>query len=150
MTDQHAAFFKCFSTTSRNQMAHLLSQQVELSVEELARRVGLKVSTVSRHLQLMRLQNIVSSRSAHPMRYYSLNKGVVSAKCAKFLQYVGGGDDGPRLPLNRRTAARLHDPPTRACRGALPCMTTLVPGMGAMGTPPTVRYALRAQLASCG
>jgi len=111
MTDQHAAFFKCFSTASRNRIVYQLSQHGELSVEELARRVGLKVPTVSRHLQLMALQGIVRSRYAHPARYYSFDRVLVTEKLEQFLESLGATSEGARPNRGRRTAANPGDSP---------------------------------------
>ncbi len=114
MPEQYAAFFKCFSASSRNRMLQLLAQHGELPVEELARRIGLKETTVSRHLQLLGLQGIVKARPAYPMRYYSLNHELVAGKFAQFLDFVGISPDGTRLPGNRQAAAKEHGPPAKS------------------------------------
>ncbi len=93
MPDRFAAFFKCFSTGSRNRMLQLLGQEGELSVEELSRRLGLKEPTVSRHLQLLRLHGIVRLRPESPVHYYSLNKGLLADTFAQFLTFVRAGSE---------------------------------------------------------
>ncbi len=114
MPEQYAAFFKCFSTSSRNRMLQLLAQQGELSVEELARRIGLKETTVSRHLQLLGQQGIVRVRPVHPARYYSLNEDLVARKFAQFLQFLGTASDDARLNLGRRPAAKPDGLPVKS------------------------------------
>ncbi len=114
MPEQYAAFFKCFSTSSRNRMLQLLAQQGELSVEELARRIGLKETTVSRHLQLLGLQGIVKARPVHPARYYSLNEELVAEKFVQFLAFVGLTPEGARPNLSRRAAAKPDGPPVKS------------------------------------
>ncbi len=89
MPDQYAAFFKCFCASSRNRMLRVLAQHGELSVEEIAQRVGLKEPTVSRHLQLLRLHGVVEVRPEPPMHYYSLNGDVVPRRFADFLAFLG-------------------------------------------------------------
>ncbi len=113
MPEHYAAFFKCFSTPSRNRIVRLLAKQGELSVEELARRIGLKETTVSRHLQLLGQQGIVKVRPVHPARYYSLNRELVAGKFAQFLAFVGATRDGAQPNLNRRPAAKPDRPPVK-------------------------------------
>ncbi len=114
MPEQYAAFFKCFSTSSRNRMLRLLAQQGELSVEELARRIGLNETTVSRHLQLLGLQGIVNARNVHPARYYSLNEEFVARKFAQFLAFVGLTPDDAQPNPSRRPAARPDGAPVKS------------------------------------
>jgi len=89
MPDQHAAFFKCFSTWSRNRLLQLLAEHGELSVEELSHQLGLKEPTVSRHLQLLRLHGIVEVRTVPPVHYYSVNRELISRQFGKFLSFLG-------------------------------------------------------------
>ncbi len=89
MPDQHAAFFKCFSTWSRNRMLQLLAEHGELSVEDLSHQLGLKEPTVSRHLQLLRLHGIVQVRPASPVHYYSLNGERIVTQLHSFLSFLG-------------------------------------------------------------
>lgn len=89
MPDQHAAFFKCFSTWSRNRILELLAQHGELSVEELSHQLGLKEPTVSRHLQLLKLHGVVQLRPESPVHYYSLNGIAIVSRFRQFLDYLG-------------------------------------------------------------
>jgi len=89
MPEQHAAFFKCFSTWSRNRLLQLLAEHGELSVEELSHQLGLKEPTVSRHLQLLRLHGIVEVRTVPPVHYYSVNRELISSQFDKFLSFLG-------------------------------------------------------------
>ncbi|MBC7093826.1 helix-turn-helix transcriptional regulator [Candidatus Bipolaricaulota bacterium] len=88
MPDRYAAFFKCFSAGSRNRMLQLLAEHGELAVEEIARRLGLKEPTVSRHLQLLRLHGLVNVRAQAQLHYYSINKERIAQQMRAFLDFL--------------------------------------------------------------
>ncbi len=104
MPDRHAAFFKCFSTWSRNRLLQLLAEHGELSVEELSRQLGLKEPTVSRHLQLLRLHGIVEVRAASPVHYYSVNRDLITKQFNGFLTFLGIDAKSASPPSTSQTA----------------------------------------------
>jgi DNA-binding transcriptional ArsR family regulator len=54
---------------------HILSllQEREMYAQEIVQAVGLSQSTVSRHLQLLERTEIVTTRHAQTMKFYSIN-----------------------------------------------------------------------------
>jgi len=88
MPDQYAALFKALSTPSRTRILHLLAKHGELSVEDLTNRVKLAGPTVSRHLQVLRMQDLVNVRRDAQNRYYSLNKAHLIQRLRSFLKYL--------------------------------------------------------------
>jgi DNA-binding transcriptional ArsR family regulator len=85
MVDPYMLFFKALSSRSRILILRLLSTRGEISVEELAELLHLASPTVSRHLQLLRLQEIVTVRRDAQSRYYSLNKERLGRRFTEFL-----------------------------------------------------------------
>ena len=85
MLDPYVLFFKALSSRSRILILRLLATRGEISVEELAGLLHLASPTVSRHLQLLRLQEIVTVRRDAQSRYYSLNKERLARRYAEFL-----------------------------------------------------------------
>jgi len=89
MSDTHALFFKALSSRSRTKILQILADKGELSVEELTRSLDLAGPTVSRHLQILRLQELVTVRRDAQNRYYSLNRAQLVQKLARFLNDLG-------------------------------------------------------------
>jgi DNA-binding transcriptional ArsR family regulator len=73
MYERYADIFKCFAHRSRLKLMKLLATAEELSVTELAEALGVKHSTISKHLNLLRLQGLVKFRREGQLTYYSLN-----------------------------------------------------------------------------
>jgi DNA-binding transcriptional ArsR family regulator len=88
MIDPHAAFFKSLSSRSRTSILHLLSQNGEMSVDELTSALELAGPTVSRHLQVLRHQELVNVRREAQNRYYSLDLKHLERRFDAFLQYL--------------------------------------------------------------
>ena len=80
-----AVFFKMLSARSRLKLLELLAKNGEFPVEELARQLDLAVPTVSRHLQLLRMQELVSFRQDGAVRYYSIEKAKIAEGISAFL-----------------------------------------------------------------
>ncbi len=85
MFDRHALLFKALSSRSRIKILQVLADRGELSVEELTQSLDLAGPTVSRHLQILRLQEIVSARRDAQNRYYSLNREQLAQRLSSFL-----------------------------------------------------------------
>jgi DNA-binding transcriptional ArsR family regulator len=85
MSDRHALFFKALSSRSRTKILQILANRGELSVDELTQSLDLAGPTVSRHLQILRLQEIVSVRRDAQNRYYSVNRERLAQKFNTFL-----------------------------------------------------------------
>jgi DNA-binding transcriptional ArsR family regulator len=88
MTDPHAAFFKSLSSPSRTAILRLLSQNGEMSVDELTAAVELAGPTVSRHLQALRQQELVAVRRDAQNRYYSVDTKKLEQRFQDFLAYL--------------------------------------------------------------
>ena len=79
-------FFKMLSARSRVQILKLLRNHDDLTVDDLATQLGVSVPTVSRHLQLLRMQNLVTFTQDAQTRYYQVNETEIAKRIAAFLQ----------------------------------------------------------------
>lgn len=86
MTIAHSTFFKALSTPSRVQILKLLTEHDNLTVDDLAGKLSITVPTVSRHLQFMRLLNLVTFEQDAQVRYYSVNEKEITQRFAAFLR----------------------------------------------------------------
>ncbi|MDH7505938.1 MAG: metalloregulator ArsR/SmtB family transcription factor [Candidatus Acetothermia bacterium] len=116
MYERYADLFKCFAQQSRLRLIKLLATAEELSVTELGEALGVKHSTVSKHLNLLRLQGLVKFRREGQLTYYSLNLERIDQVFHEFLDFLRTVDEellamlsaGPQdqrqmaLPLFRR------------------------------------------------
>lgn len=89
MAKTHAMFFKMLSARTRVQILKLLRENDDLTVDELASRLDVTVTTVSRHLQLLRMQDLVTFRQDAQNRYYEVNEKEIAKCIASFLQELG-------------------------------------------------------------
>jgi len=85
----HAGFFKMLSARKRVQILRLLLQNDDLTVDDLAARLEVSVPTVSRHLQLLRMQDLVGFRQEAQVRYYHVNKEEIVRGISDFLADLG-------------------------------------------------------------
>jgi ArsR family transcriptional regulator len=81
--------FKALSSRSRTRLLRFLADREELSVDELTQLVKLAGSTVSRHLQVLRMLDLVKVRVDAQNRFYSLNEEQILRKLGAFLEYLG-------------------------------------------------------------
>ena len=88
MIDPHATFFKALSSRSRTAILRLLSQNGEMSVDELTAALELAGPTVSRHLQVLRQQDLVAVRRDAQNRYYSVDTKQLEQRFQDFLEYL--------------------------------------------------------------
>ncbi len=88
--DQLAVVGKAFANARRLELVELLSQG-ERTVEGLAREAGLGVTTVSAHLQILKLSSLVRTRKEGTRVYYRL-----------------AGEDVATLYASLRTVALQH------------------------------------------
>lgn len=77
----HAGFCKTLSDANRLLMINELSRG-EITVTELARRLGMTQSNVSKHLALLREQGLVLARREGPAAYYALSDERISQAIA--------------------------------------------------------------------
>lgn len=88
--EQLAVVGKAFGSAKRLELIELLSQG-ERTVEALAREAGMGLSTVSAHLQVLKLSNVVATRREGTKIHYRL-----------------AGEDVARLYASMRLVAREH------------------------------------------
>jgi len=88
VVDAHAAIFKSLSSRSRTTILKLLSQNGEMSVDELTAALELAGPTVSRHLQVLRQQDLVNVRRDAQSRYYSVDIKRLEQTFEAFLRYL--------------------------------------------------------------
>ena len=86
MPTPHSMFFKMLSAKTRVQILKLLRKHDDLTVDDLATQLGVTVPTISRHLQLLRMQNLVSFNQDAQTRYYEVNDEEIAKRVAAFLQ----------------------------------------------------------------
>jgi len=86
MATAHSMFFKMLSTRTRVQILRLLRHHDDLTVEDLATNLGVTVPTISRHLQLLRMQNLVTFEQDAQTRYYKVNEAEIAECIAAFLE----------------------------------------------------------------
>jgi len=85
MATSHSMFFKMLSTRTRVQILRLLRHHDDLTVDDLAKELSVTVPTVSRHLQLLRMQDLVTFEQDAQTRYYSVNEAEIAKRIAAFL-----------------------------------------------------------------
>lgn len=86
MPRTHSTFFKMLSARSRVQILKLLRKHNDLTVDDLATQLGVTVPTVSRHLQLLRMQDLVTYNQDAQTRYYEVNDKEIARRIGAFLQ----------------------------------------------------------------
>ena len=106
MRDTYVVLFKALSSNSRIMILRVLAERGEMSVEEITKHVNLAGSTVSRHLQELRMQELVTVKHDAQNRYYSLDRERLTDKLGSFLKGLGvapavppAGKDQPSLDL---------------------------------------------------
>ncbi len=93
MPERNAYFFKCFAHESRNDLLRLLAEHGEMTVEALADASSITASTVSRHLNMLKMQGVVVLRMESPSHYYSLNEDVIVQRFREFARFLNIDDD---------------------------------------------------------
>ncbi len=88
MPEKHAYFFKSFAHESRNEILHLLGQNGEMTVDEIAEKMEIQPSTVSRHLGILKMQGVVGMRVEAPSHYYSLDQETIQKRFKDFLDFL--------------------------------------------------------------
>jgi DNA-binding transcriptional ArsR family regulator len=79
----YSRLFKAFGDKSRLRIIALLANN-ELTVNEIAEKIGLSQPTISRHLGILKDADLVHDRRDKQRIYYSLNKDSVQACCIGF------------------------------------------------------------------
>ena len=82
----HSMFFKMLSARTRVRLLTLLRHHSDLTVDDLATKLGVTVPTVSRHLQLMRMQGLVTFEQDAQTRYYRVDDQEIARRIAAFLR----------------------------------------------------------------
>ena len=79
----YSKYFKAFGEPTRLRILSFLTTK-PLTVNDIAEKVGLSQSTVSRHLAVLRDAGILTDRRDGQQVYYSLNKDTVQDCCSGF------------------------------------------------------------------
>jgi len=85
----HSGFFKLLSSRTRIRILRLLLENDDLTVDNLASRLEVSVPTISRHLQLLRIQDLVTYKQDAQIRYYHVNKEEIIRGIGSFLDDLG-------------------------------------------------------------
>ncbi len=85
----HSGFFKLLSSRTRVRILKLLLEHDDLTVDNLATRLEVSVPTISRHLQLLRIQDLVTFRQDAQTRYYHVNKEEIVRGITSFIEDLG-------------------------------------------------------------
>jgi len=103
---KHVYFFKCFSHRSRIRLMELLAAHGELSVRAITQALGDREdSTVSRHLNILKIHGLVSSRRQGQIKYYSLNSQKIRQGFDEFIEFLETAHKRKRLePVGAKTA----------------------------------------------
>ena len=88
MHDKFAYFFKSFSHNSRNKILCLLAENQEMTVDALGRQMQINPSTVSRHLNTLKMQGVVKMRAQAPSHFYSINRTAIEANFKEFMEFL--------------------------------------------------------------
>ena len=80
---QYSRLFKAFGDRSRLKILLLLSSK-EMTVNDIARKIGLAQPTVSRHLAVLRDAGAVENRRDGQNVIYSLSKSTIVGCCCGF------------------------------------------------------------------
>lgn len=89
MKEDYINVFKALSHRSRLRLLQLLSETEELSVSELTEEMPREGSTVSRHLNELRLHGLVNVRQDGQNRFYSLDGERLESVFDNFLGDLG-------------------------------------------------------------
>ena len=89
MNEEFIYVFKALSHRSRLHLIDLLSKNEELSVTELTDEMPREASTVSRHLNELKMHGIVKVRQDAQSRYYSLDGERIQDVFENFLGKIG-------------------------------------------------------------
>ena len=89
MPKTHAMFFKMLSSRTRIEILKILRDNKGLTVDDLSSRLHVTATTVSRHLQLMRIQDLVTFRQDAQSRYYEVNEEEIVKRIGSFLKHLG-------------------------------------------------------------
>ena len=79
----YSKYFKAFGDPSRLRILSLLAAG-EMTVNDIAKSIGLSQPTASRHLSILREADIVVDRRDGQQVFYSLNKISVESCCSGF------------------------------------------------------------------
>lgn len=86
MPTTHSMFFKMLSARTRIQILKLLRHHEDLTVDNLATQLNVSVPTISRHLQLLRMQDLVTFKQEAQTRYYEVNIKELAKRLSSFLR----------------------------------------------------------------
>jgi len=85
----HSSFFRMLSAQRRVRILRLLREHRDPTVDDLATELKVGVPTVSRQLQLLRMNDLVTYRQDGQTRHYELNEKEIGERVALFLQEMG-------------------------------------------------------------
>jgi len=89
MNEDYIYVFKALSHRSRLNLLDLLARHAELSVTELTEEMPREASTVSRHLNELKMHGLVDVRQDGQNRYYSLSGERIREVFEDFLSELG-------------------------------------------------------------
>lgn len=89
MKEHYINVFKALSHRSRLRLLELLSENKELSVTELTKAMPREGSTVSRHLNELRLHGLVDVRQDRQNRLYSIEADRIKLVFKEFVEDLG-------------------------------------------------------------
>ncbi len=106
--EQLLEFFKALADANRLKIIGLLAQS-DLSVEELAAMLGLRPSTVSHHLMVLSLANLVSARAESYYNVYTLKPGALEGMAKTMLAQETLPSIAAGVDTNAYDRKVLHD-----------------------------------------
>lgn len=94
----YSKLFKAFGDQSRLKIIALLASK-EMTVNDIAKAVGLSQPTVSRHLSILKDANLVVDRRDKQRVFYILNKDSVMACCIGFCDCLEIKTEGGKIEI---------------------------------------------------
>lgn len=97
MISELGTLFKILANPDRIMIVQMLADHDELSVNELAEKVGVSPSRTSRHLHVLRCFRLVDNSSMGHYRFYSLNRNELAdwlLQGVSFIRYFDNTERG--------------------------------------------------------
>lgn len=106
--NDYADLFKCLSHRSRIRLLDLLATRGEMSVSEISLAFeggeleDRDSSTISRNLNILKRQGLVSSRRQAQTKFYSMNLGQLQAAFASFANFLKDKNEAKLVAVPNR------------------------------------------------
>lgn len=88
--DELTQIFKILSDTSKIRILSMLDRQESLSVSDIAKRTGLKISLVSHNLKYLKLLGFVKPRKEGKQVFYSIDDDCIIDILQRAKDHVAG------------------------------------------------------------